>query len=69
MSRPILTHDYDAHFDPRLERHRAWLQVALERLVDHEPEVLLEGGPLWRLWSTAPAEAAGGGGGGLHRCQ
>jgi hypothetical protein len=60
MSRPILTHDYDAHFDPRLERHRAWLQAALEWLVDHEPEALLEGGPLWRLWSTAPAEAAGG---------
>jgi hypothetical protein len=59
-SRPIPTHDYVAHFDPRLQRHRAWLQAALERLVDHEPEALLEGGPLWRLWSAAPAEAAGG---------
>jgi hypothetical protein len=37
MSRPIPTHDYVAHFDPRFERHRAWLQAALERLVDHEP--------------------------------
>jgi hypothetical protein len=60
MSRPIPTHDYVAHFDPRLEWHRAWLQAALEWLVDHEPEALLEGGPLWRLWSTAPVEAAGG---------
>ena len=59
MSRPIPTHDYVAHFDPALERHRAWLQAALERLVDHEPEALVEGGPLWRLWSTAPADAAG----------
>ena len=59
MIRPIPTHDYVAHFDPRLERHRAWLQAALERLVDHEPEALVEGGPLWRLWSTVPAEAAG----------
>jgi hypothetical protein len=60
MSRPIPTHDYVAHFDPRWQRHRAWLQAALERLVDLEPEALLEGGPLWRLWSTAPAKAAGG---------
>jgi hypothetical protein len=60
MSRTIPTHDYVAHFDPRLQRHRAWLQAALERLVDHEPEALLEGRPLWRLWSAAPAEAAGG---------
>ena len=60
MSRPIPTHDYVAHFDPALERHRAWLQAALERLVDHEPEALVDGGPLWRLWSPAPAEAAGG---------
>ena len=59
MSRPIPTHDYVAHFDPELPHHRAWLQAALERLVDHEPEALEEGGPLWRLWSSAPAEAAG----------
>ncbi len=59
MSRPIPTHDYVAHFDPALERHRAWLQAALERLVDHEPEALVEDGPLWRLWSTVPAQAAG----------
>jgi hypothetical protein len=59
MSRPIPTHDYVAHFDPALERHRAWLQAALERLVDHEPEALVQGGPLWRLWSTVPAQAAG----------
>ncbi len=59
MSRPIPTHDYVAHFDPELPHHRAWLQAALERLVDHEPEALEEGGPLWRLWSTVPAEAAG----------
>jgi hypothetical protein len=59
MSRPVPAGDYVAHFDPELDRHRAWLQVALERLVDHEPEALLEGGPLWRLWSTAPVEAAG----------
>jgi hypothetical protein len=59
MSRPIPTHDYVAHFDPELPHHRAWLQAALERLVNHEPEALLEGGPLWRLWSTVPAEAAG----------
>ena len=58
MSRPIPTRDYVAHFDPALERHRAWLQAALERLVDHEPEALVEGGPLWRLWSTAPADVA-----------
>jgi GH24 family phage-related lysozyme (muramidase) len=58
MSRPIPTRAYVAHFDPALERHRAWLQAALERLVDHEPEALVEGGPLWRLWSTVPAEAA-----------
>ena len=60
MSRPIPTHDYVAHFDPALELHRAWLQAALERLVDHEPEALVEGGPLWRLWSTVTAQAAGG---------
>jgi hypothetical protein len=59
MSCPVPTHDYVAHFDPRLERHRVWLQAALERLVGHEPEALVEGGPLWRLWSTVPAEAAG----------
>ena len=59
MSRPIPTHGYVAHFDPELPHHRAWLQAALERLVDHEPEALVEGGPLWRLWSTVPAEAAG----------
>lgn len=58
MSRPIPSHDYVAHFDPAVERHRAWLQAALERLVDHEPDALVEGGPLWRLWSTVPAEAA-----------
>ena len=58
MSRPIPTHDYVTHFDPALERHRAWLQAALERLVDHEPDALVEGGPLWRLWSSAPAEVA-----------
>jgi hypothetical protein len=38
MSRPIPSRDYVDHFDPELERHRAWLQAALE-----------EGGPLWRL--------------------
>jgi hypothetical protein len=59
MSRPIPTHDYVTHFDPELPHHRAWPQAALERLVNHEPEALVEGGPLWRLWSTAPAEAAG----------
>ena len=60
MSRPIPSHVYVAHFDPALERHRAWLQAALERLVDHEPEALVEGGPLWRLWRTVTAQAAGG---------
>ena len=60
MSRPIPTHDYVTHFEPEQARHRAWLQAALERLVDHEAEALEEGGPLWRLWSTAPAEAARG---------
>ena len=59
MSRPIPTHGYVAHFDPELPHHRAWLQAALERLVDHEPEALVEGGPLLRLWSSASAEAAG----------
>jgi hypothetical protein len=49
MSRPVPADDYVAHFDPQLDHHRAWLQVALERLVVHEPEALLEGGPLWRL--------------------
>ena len=59
MSRPVPVGDYVAHFDPELDHHRAWLQAALERLVDHEPEALVEGGPLWRLWNSAPAEAAG----------
>ena len=27
--------------------------------MNHEPEAQVEGGPLWRLWSTAPVEAAG----------
>ena len=58
MSRPIPSRDYVDHFDPELEGHRAWLQAALERLVDHEPEALMEGGPLWRLWSTEPAPVA-----------
>ena len=58
MSRPIPSRDYVDHFDPELERHRAWLQAALERLVDHEPEALVEGGPLWRLWSTETAPVA-----------
>jgi hypothetical protein len=60
MSRPIPAGDYVAHFDPVLDHHRAWLLAVLERLVAHEPEALEEGGPLWRLWSTAPADAAGG---------
>jgi hypothetical protein len=60
MSCPVPVGDYVAHFDPVLDHHRAWLLVALERLVDHEPEALVMGGPLWRLWSTAPVEAAGG---------
>jgi hypothetical protein len=60
MSRQVPAGDYVAHFDPQLDHHRAWLLAVLERLVAHEPEALLEGGPLWRLWSTAPAEAAGG---------
>jgi hypothetical protein len=59
MSRPVPVGDYVAHFDPELDHHRAWLQAALERLVDHEPEALVEGGPLLRLWSSASAEAAG----------
>jgi len=59
MSRPIPSRDYVDHFDPGLERHRGWLQAALERLVAHEPASLVEGGPLWRLWSTVPPEAAG----------
>jgi hypothetical protein len=58
MSRPIPSRDYVDHFDPELERHRAWLQAALERLVDHEPEALVEGGPLWRLWITETAPVA-----------
>jgi hypothetical protein len=60
MSRPIPAGDYVAHFDPVLDHHRAWLLAVLERLVAHEPEALEEGGPLWRLWSTVPAVAAGG---------
>jgi hypothetical protein len=52
---PIPTGDYVSHFDPALPHHRAWLQAALERLVGHEPEALVEGGPLWQLWSTALA--------------
>ena len=60
MSHPIPAADYVEHFDPELPHHRAWLQAVLEQLVDHEPASLVEGGPLWRLWSTAPAEAAGG---------
>ena len=58
MNRPIPSRDYVDHFDPELERHRAWLQAALERLVDHEPEALVEGGPLWRLWITETAPVA-----------
>lgn len=45
MNRPIPSCDYENHFDPELEWHRAWLQAALERLVDPEPEALVEGGP------------------------
>ena len=60
MSRPVPVVDYVAHFDPQLDHHRSWLQAALERLVDHEPEALVEGGLLWRLWSIVQAEAAGG---------
>jgi hypothetical protein len=60
MSRTVPAGDYVAHFDPQLDHHRAWLLAVLERLVDHEPEALVMCGPLWRLWSTAPAEAAGG---------
>ena len=37
MNRPVPVVDYVAHFDPELPHHRAWLQAALERLVDHEP--------------------------------
>jgi hypothetical protein len=59
MSRPIPSRDYVDHFDPELDHHRAWLLAVLERLVVHEPQDLEEGGPLWRLWSTVPAEAAG----------
>ena len=59
MSRPIPSRDYVDHFDPELDHHRAWLLAVLERLVVHEPQYLEEGGPLWRLWSTVPAEAAG----------
>jgi hypothetical protein len=58
MNRPIPTHDYVAHFDPEQARHRARLKAALERLVDHEPEALVKGGPLWRLWSTETAPIA-----------
>jgi hypothetical protein len=58
MNRPIPSCDYVNHSDPELERHRAWLQAALERLVDHEPEALVKGGPLWRLWSTETAPIA-----------
>jgi hypothetical protein len=59
MSRLVPAGDYVAHFDPQLDQHRAWLLAVLERLVDHEHQALEEGGPLWRLWSTAPAEATG----------
>jgi hypothetical protein len=58
MSRPIPSRDFEDHFNPELERHWAWLQAALERLVAHEPEALVEGGPLWRPWSTEPAPVA-----------
>ena len=58
MNRPIPSCDYVNHSDPELERHRAWLQAALERLVDHEPEALVEGGHHWRLWSTETAPIA-----------
>lgn len=58
MNRPIASRDEVDHFDPELERHRAWLQAALERLLDHEPEALVEGGTLWWLWSTEPAPVA-----------
>jgi len=46
MSRPIPAGDYVAHFDPVLDHHRTWLLAVLERLVDHEPASLVEGGPL-----------------------
>ena len=69
MSRPIPTHDYVTYFEPEQARHRACLQAALERLVDHEPEALEDGGPLWRLWSTVPVEAAGAEAEAPHRCQ
>jgi hypothetical protein len=59
MSRTVPAGDYVAHFDPVLDHHRAWLLAVLEQLVAHEPEALEEGGPLWRLWSTVPPEAAG----------
>jgi hypothetical protein len=59
MSCPVPVGDYVAHFDPQLDHHRAWLLAVLERLEVHEPRALEEGGPLWRLWSTVPPEAAG----------
>ncbi len=42
MSRPVPARDYLAHFDPELAHHRAWLLAVMERLVAHEPLVLLK---------------------------
>ena len=45
--------NYVSHYDPAKAHHRAFLQAALNRLIELEPNALSEGGELRDLWKAA----------------